>query len=45
MEHKTIDSLFYEELVYESYVRALTEDFSVIDLVNNYDKRGDKQDG
>ena len=34
-EIKTMEDLFREEVMYESYVRSLTDDFSVVDMVNS----------
>lgn len=35
IEIKTMEDLFREEVMYESYVRSLTDDFSVVDMVNS----------
>ena len=34
-EIKAMEDLFREEVMYESYVRSLTDDFSVVDMVNS----------
>ena len=34
-EIKKMEDLFREEVMYESYVRSLTDDFSVVDMVNS----------
>ena len=34
-EINTMEDLFREEVMYESYVRSLTDDFSVVDMVNS----------
>lgn len=43
-EINSIQDLLQEEVVYESFVRALTDDFSVVDAVN-YENRRDGFDG
>lgn len=42
-EIKTMEDLFREEVMYESYVRSLTDDFSVVDMVNSM--KEDKHNG
>lgn len=34
-EYNSMEELLQEEVMYESYLRALTDDFSVVDAVRN----------